>query len=187
MYDVHAGVATGVCLQKVMKMCAKVWICKILLIHTYRKCVRYACRFCNWSFFAIMCAKVKFHTCAKCVRCACRFCNWSLFAIMCPKVWMHEILHIHTRAKCAHAKCVQCACRFCNWSLFAIMCAKVWMCEILHIHTRAKCVPFLSLLCYQLSKYRRANLPLLIYLHTKLPRLLWKKLFYKSKSTSIWI
>ena len=53
---------------------------------------------------------------------------------------------------------------------FAIMCAKVWMCKILHIHTRAKCVPFLSLLCYQLPKYRRANL--LIYLHTKLPRLL---------------
>ena len=55
---------------------------------------------------------------------------------------------------------------------FAIMCAKVWMCEILHIHTRAKCVPFLLLLCYQLPKYRRAHLPLLSYLHTKLQRLL---------------
>ena len=114
-----------------------------------------------------MCKSVKMQnvahprTHAKCVRCACRFC---MFAIMCAEVWMHKILHIHTRAKCAHGKCVRCAWRFCNWSLFPIMCAKVWMCKILHIHTRAKCVPFLSLLCYQLPKYRRANL--LNYLHT---------------------
>ena len=144
VYDVHAGFATRVCLQKVMKMCAKVWICKILNnVRDVR--AGFATRVCLQ-----LC--VLEYGCAK-------FCTFK------------HVRNVHMQNVCD------------TFADFAIMCAKVWICEILHIHTRAKCVPFLSLLCWQLPKYRRANL--LIYLNTKLSRLLWKKLFYKSKSTSI--
>ena len=115
--DLHAGFVTGVCLQLCAQKCGCPKFCTFIHVQ-------------NVHMQNVQDVRAGFAT------------GVCLQLIMCAKVWMHEILHIHTRAKCAHEKCVQCASRFCNWSLFAIMCAKVWMCVILYIHTRANCVPF---------------------------------------------
>ena len=59
-------------MQNNMKMYAKVWIIKILLIFTHSKCVRHTCRFCNWSLFTIVSKSVDVrniahsHTCEIC-------------------------------------------------------------------------------------------------------------------------
>ena len=134
------------------------------------KCVQCACKCCNQSLFPKryenVCKSVNMqnfahpHACKMCAVCL-QICNWNLFAIKCGYAKFCTFTHVRN----VHIQNV-----FDVHACFAIMCAKVWMCEILHIHTRAICVPFLSLLCLQLPKYGRANL--LIYLHTKLPRLL---------------
>ena len=60
-----------------MKMCAKVWICKILLIRTHAKCVRCACRFATGICLQLSVDMRNFahsHTCEMCTFKMCSMC-----------------------------------------------------------------------------------------------------------------
>ena len=58
VYDKGAGVATRVCLQKILRIYAKVWMCIILHIHTRAKCI-WCVGYYNQSLFAKICENIR--------------------------------------------------------------------------------------------------------------------------------